>query len=231
MSKRHGSNPLVGQLKLRYWMLVTWLILLLVSFFATKGYLAVNLVDFLGLTPADATQPLTTKEALGILGKLDWFVFLKNFVWFAALAYALSFLAFLYKLWDALPPHRAHMSPIKATLPLFLPLINVYWLFVSVMGFVKDANKVLSLRNIENKNINADVAMCTCITSLMSGAVIAPGILSVLGDIFVLVHLIFMCMFAAQANTAALSIIKTNRSHVPERQPLMERNAPMAVEK
>jgi len=201
---------------------------LVIIYFMQKGFFAENIVYFFGMAPSDSAESLSRKDAIAILDKTSWFGYFDNFLIPCAILYVCSFFAFLYKLWDALPQHRAHMTPIKATMPLLIPGFNCYWVFVSTLRYVKDANHVLRLRNIENSHISPDIAVCMSVSMLLLATLV---VIPVVGDIFVLLYMICLCIFASQSCAAAVTIARTSRSHVPDRQPLMERNAPVVSEK
>ena len=49
-------------------------------------------------------------------------------------------LRILHKLWSLIPAHKARTTPGKAVGFLLLPLINIYWVFVAVLGLARALN-------------------------------------------------------------------------------------------
>ena len=49
---------------------------------------------------------------------------------------------FLYRAWHILQPGKARTSPGKAVGFLFIPLFNLYWVFVSYPGWAYDWNRI-----------------------------------------------------------------------------------------
>jgi hypothetical protein len=57
---------------------------------------------------------------------------------------AILFYIYLYRAWFCLQPGGAQTSPGKAVGFLFIPLFNIYWIFVAINGLPKDWNRVVS---------------------------------------------------------------------------------------
>jgi len=54
-----------------------------------------------------------------------------------------------YLLWMQIPRNIARTTPLKATLLLFIPLFQFYWMFVSIKGLVEDMNTSLHQRGVQ----------------------------------------------------------------------------------
>ena len=66
---------------------------------------------------------------------------LAEFVPFVLLVLTLVFgCLILHKLWSLIPTHKARTTPGKAVEFLFIPLFNLYWVFVAIYGLAKALN-------------------------------------------------------------------------------------------
>jgi len=79
-----------------------------------------------------------------------------------AIAYIYGMIC-LYKCWAVLQGFTARTTPGKAVGFLWIPIYNLYWMFVAVRGLAKDANLFLSQRKITTHPINADLSLAVCI--------------------------------------------------------------------
>lgn len=50
----------------------------------------------------------------------------------------------LYRAWACLQPGRAQTTPGKAVGFMFIPLFNIYWIFVAINGLPKDWNRIVA---------------------------------------------------------------------------------------
>lgn len=62
--------------------------------------------------------------------------------------WTICFLAFLYRIWSALPADQARTTPARAVALLFVPIFNLYWVFPAIVGFARDFNAVRARRNL-----------------------------------------------------------------------------------
>lgn len=53
---------------------------------------------------------------------------------------AFLFLSLVYRMWARVQDGQARTTPGKATLFLFIPLFNIVWLFVVLVGYARDYN-------------------------------------------------------------------------------------------
>ncbi|MBN1593949.1 MAG: hypothetical protein JW941_11965 [Candidatus Coatesbacteria bacterium] len=58
-------------------------------------------------------------------------------------------LVLIYKMWASVQDGDARTTPGRAVGLLFIPLLNLWWLFHSIAGFPKDYNDYLSRHNLE----------------------------------------------------------------------------------
>jgi len=59
------------------------------------------------------------------------------------------YLRFLYIIWSIIPPNLARTTPSRAIWFLFIPVLNVVWLFIVHWGWALDYNALLKQRNIK----------------------------------------------------------------------------------
>ena len=85
---------------------------------------------------------------------------------FAALA-AMFGLLIIRKLWSLIPANQARTTPSKAVVFLFIPLFNLYWIFIAIHGLAKALNIEISRNSIENKKVNQALSLSLCIAPLM----------------------------------------------------------------
>jgi hypothetical protein len=62
----------------------------------------------------------------------------------ASIFSAILFYIYIYRAWFCLQPGGAQTSPGKAVGFLFIPLFNIYWIFVAINGLPKNWNRVVS---------------------------------------------------------------------------------------
>ena len=141
----------------------------------------------------------------------------------AALLACISF--FMYRVWDALPPYRTHLSAAKSGgLLLFFPF-TLYWMFISLVGFARCANAVLRRRRLTTDFVNVDISLWLCV-GFLGSFVPYYGI----GQLMTWVWIVFSAIYFWQAYNAASVIIRTNRSSVERREPLAVRNVPIVTQ-
>ena len=134
-----------------------------------------------------------------------------------------------YQLWVALPPHRARLDPLRASVVLLIPAIHLLWAFVAFVGFAKDANRILQARALSRYKINTDVAIGMCATFPVmvlsaAGVLSRIAILSGAGILASVACLIFAWFYFAQARKAAVAIAGSNRRKITESPALSQRN-------
>lgn len=86
----------------------------------------------------------------------------------AATIYAeIYFLISLYRCWSILQGSTARTTPVKAVVFLFIPIFNIYWIFVAIRGLAKDANTFLSQKNINENKISVGLSLAACILGII----------------------------------------------------------------
>lgn len=60
------------------------------------------------------------------------------------LAGGILWLVLLHRLWSLVPPGLARTRPWAAVLMMFVPVVNLYYLFINLSGLAKDLNKTLA---------------------------------------------------------------------------------------
>ena len=75
-------------------------------------------------------------------------------------------LIILSKGWSILQGTTARMTSGKAVGYMFIPIFNIYWMFVAYKGLADDANKFVDRQPINNR-INPNIALAACIISLI----------------------------------------------------------------
>lgn len=73
---------------------------------------------------------------------LDGIIFLLG--WAAMLVSAILFYIYIYRAWYCLQKGGAQTSPGKAVGFMFIPLFNIYWVFIAINGLPKDWNRIVA---------------------------------------------------------------------------------------
>ena len=79
-----------------------------------------------------------------------------------------------YHLWNVIPKEIARTTPGKAVGLMFIPLFNLYWMFVSYLGLSKDLNKTLQQRGIRYQ-ASEGLGLTLCILTILSNLCINPS--------------------------------------------------------
>ena len=79
-----------------------------------------------------------------------------------------------YHLWKVIPRDIARTTPGKAVGLLFIPLFNLYWVFVSCLGLSKDINKTLQQRGMQYR-VSEGLELTLCILSVLSNFCVNPS--------------------------------------------------------
>jgi len=75
--------------------------------------------------------------------------------------YMVSFYMFLRRLWEEIPSEFARTTPGKAAGFMFIPLWNVYWMFVAFSGLYKDMNRATESRGLASR-FDEERILLTC---------------------------------------------------------------------
>lgn len=83
---------------------------------------------------------------------------------FPALIAAVVFAAILlFRTWDQIQDGEARTSPGLAVGLMFVPLFNLYWVFVAILGLAKDLNRYMDERDIGGHRVNENLAMAMAV--------------------------------------------------------------------
>lgn len=74
----------------------------------------------------------------------------------------------LYRFWRIIQDGKARTSPGVAVGFCFIPLFNLYWMYVAWVGLAKDINLYCRQRNIAAPAVNEDLALAWFIVTLTS---------------------------------------------------------------
>lgn len=66
---------------------------------------------------------------------------------------------FIYRHWILLQGYGARVTPAKAFLFLFIPVFNIYWFFVAIVGLAIDSNNYLEEFNISEGKISYNLSL------------------------------------------------------------------------
>ena len=77
-------------------------------------------------------------------------------------------LIYLHRAWRLIQPGNVQTTPGKAVGFLFIPLFQLYWIFVAIAGLPKDWNRVMAAHpNLQQgPRLNSGLAMAFCIAGL-----------------------------------------------------------------
>jgi len=103
---------------------------------------------------------------LGAIADKPWDGFL-ILVGLSSIGYGYIYsLRILYKCWQVLQGFTARTTAGKAVGFLFIPIYNIYWMFVSLKGLASDANYFLKQRRMNDK-INEGLSTTTCVFNII----------------------------------------------------------------
>ena len=128
------------------------------------------------------------------------------------LGYALSIYAIvmlfllLYKSWASIQDGHARTTPCKAVGFSFIPLFNIYWVFMAFWGFAVDYNKYLARHNISVKRINEGVFLGYCILVVIGPLLsLVPGVVFVILVLWLIFFIIIINQLCNSVNSLARS--------------------------
>ena len=75
--------------------------------------------------------------------------------------------ALIYKLWSVIPPERAKTTPGMAIGFMFIPLFNIYWIFIVYYVLSQNMNDVLQSQG-RPRSVNETIPLVYCITVVAS---------------------------------------------------------------
>ena len=91
------------------------------------------------------------------------------FAWIPVVVGFVFFYILIYKAWAAIYDGQTRTSPGKAVGFLFIPVFNIYWLFVGIGGWADDYNRFLQRHRIPGQPASSGLFMFHCIASLVLG--------------------------------------------------------------
>ena len=74
---------------------------------------------------------------------------------------------FVWAMWRTIRDGRPGLTPLKALLPLFIPLFNFYWLFRAVRGFAFDFNAYAADRKYPHAAISTRLPTMFCLAAVI----------------------------------------------------------------
>ena len=92
--------------------------------------------------------------------------------WAPLLIGAIAFWVLIYKAWAAIQDGHARTTPGKALGFLFIPIFNIYWLFVALGSWGKEFNSFAGRRGVVGFRASEGLFVAHCVFSII--AVLAP---------------------------------------------------------
>lgn len=140
--------------------------------FYFTGYMVPTIVAIVSINYIILAIDLSAdeKSLLEILTAAPWY-----------LLSSIIYLVFLYKSWDSIGNYSARITPGNAVGRLFIPFYNFYWMYVVIVGLIKDINKVLLEKNKSTHKI-PNIGIAIFVLTLLSfipylGLIIGPVVL------------------------------------------------------
>ena len=84
-----------------------------------------------------------------------------------ALVPSIAFLVLLYKAWSAINDGQARTTPGTAVGFMFIPLFNIYWMFMAIYGWAQDYNKYIARHNIRAEQMGEGLFLALPICHLI----------------------------------------------------------------
>jgi hypothetical protein len=108
------------------------------------------------------------------------------------------FAVLVYKMWKITSPDFARTSPAKAVGFLFIPIFQLYWLFIAIWGWTKDFNAFLRQRQSDSQYAPEGLSLAVAIFWLIGttiGVVSGFAGVPVVGTILGLPNLVLVPLF------------------------------------
>ena len=109
----------------------------------------------------------------------------------------------LYKCWKLIPPDIARTTPGKAVGFCFIPIFNIYWIFVAVWGLGKDMNKALQRQGVPFE-VNETLGLMCCILPFCT-------VIPLLNLLVAVGLLVCMIIYLKSLKDAAVALIEQGR--------------------
>lgn len=87
--------------------------------------------------------------------------------WAPLLIGAIAFWVLIYKAWSAIQDGQARTSPGKAVGFLFIPIFNIYWLFVAIGSWGREFNAFAGRRGVVGFRASEGLFLAHCIFSII----------------------------------------------------------------
>jgi hypothetical protein len=87
--------------------------------------------------------------------------------WAPLLICAIAFWVLIYKAWSAIQDGQARTTPGKAVGFLFIPLFNIYWLFIAIGSWGKEWNAFASRRGVVGFRASEGLFVAHCVFSII----------------------------------------------------------------
>lgn len=99
----------------------------------------------------------------------------------AGLATLVVWCVLLVRLWGAIQGRKARTTPGRAVGFLFIPLFNVYWIFVALWGWTVDFNRSLPRRSADAPRMPQRLALAVCVLMALTPVPIVGAAASWIG--------------------------------------------------
>lgn len=120
----------------------------------------------------------------------------------------------LHKCWSLIPREWARTSPDLAIGLMFVPLFNMYWVFVAMHGLARDLNRLLDELGLSGPRVNETLTLSYCILIVCSW-------LPYLGLLAALTAVVLNLIAVYQIKNAAIAVIRSSAADaVVEAQPV-----------
>ena len=93
---------------------------------------------------------LKTQEAKNLFDLTRWYKFF---------GFPFIFFFFIYKGWEAVPENSRGLKPWKAIGQLFIPLFNLYWVFVAIKDLPKELNAYIQKNGVQTPLLSESMAL------------------------------------------------------------------------
>ncbi len=130
--------------------------------------------------------------------------------WTVQLPGVVAWMVLIHRMWSALPPAVARTTPGMAVGLCFVPLFNLYWVFVALLGWAQDANTVTQ----------PALRIRTGWFAALPAVIVASGLAMVIApDAGLLVSLVRLVVTLAVVNEAcnAIDVLGGHRPQPPPR--------------
>lgn len=108
----------------------------------------------------------------------------------------------VFKIWESIQGKHARTTPGIACGFMFIPLFNLYWVFVAIAGWAKDFNAYIKAKNIETPSMAEGIALATSIAFVCQILSIIP----LLGSLFLIAFMVLMFLFFSKAIDGANAV-------------------------